>query len=319
MSPKELYSRYSTPDLPLFHQPFWLNATAQENWDVALVKEGDKIIASMPYAFEKKKPILFIRGPHLTQFLGPHYSIEASNHREYLNRETEILNLLIDQLPPFAFFEQRWHFHYQNYLPFHWKNFQQRTRYTYILPNLKDESALLNGFNEKIKREIKKGENAFHVQSENISADSFYRFIESNLSDKKYQLPFDTVFFERLYNSCVQNNAGKIFLALDADQKIAAGIFVAWDATTAYYIIGAKDNDYGNSGAMTFLFSRVFKELSEKVTVFNFEGSMISGVERYFRSFGAIQKTFFEITRTDSKLVFLTGEIKKTIHFLFRK
>jgi hypothetical protein len=94
---------------------------------------------------------------------------------------------------------------------------------------------------------------------------------------------------------------------------------VAWDVTTAYYIIGAKDNAYGNSGAMTFLFWNVFKELHDKVTVFNFEGSMISGVENYFRSFGAIQKTFFEISRTDSKLVFLSGEIKKTIHFLFRK
>jgi len=319
MDPKELYSRHSAPEFPLFHQPFWLNATAQENWDVALVEAGDKVIASMPYAFEKKKPGLFIRGPHLTQFLGPRYLIEAGNQREYLNRETEILNQLIDQLPPFAFFEQRWHFLYQNYLPFHWKNFQQRTRYTYILPNLKDQDALWNGFSEKIKREVKKAEKEFHIQSENISADSFYHFIGSNLSGKKYQLPFDTVFFERLYNACTENKAGKIFLALDANKKIAAGIFVAWDTDTAYYIIGAKDNAFGNSGAMTFLFWNVFKELRDQVTVFNFEGSMISGVENYFRSFGAVQKTFFEITRTDSKLVFLSGEIKKTIHFLFRK
>src|SRR6266550_3325401 len=163
MNAKELYSQYSAPDLPLFHQPFWLNASAEENWDVALVKGGDKIIASMPYAFEKKKSGLFIRGPHLTQFLGPHYLIEASNQREYLNRETEILNQLIDQLPSFAFFEQRWHFLYQNYLPFHWRNFQQRTRYTYVLPDLKDETMLWNGFNEKIKREIKKADKEFHI------------------------------------------------------------------------------------------------------------------------------------------------------------
>ena len=169
MNNKTEYCSASLPALPLFHQPFWLDAAIGSNWDVALVKENDSIVASMPFAFEKKNLGLFIRGPHLTQFLGPYYQIDLQG-REKLNREMELLSQLIDQLPQFAFFEQRWHFNYQNFLPLHWKNFMQTTRYTYVIPDLKNIDLVFEGFNEKIKREIRKAEKEMIVSSENRSA-----------------------------------------------------------------------------------------------------------------------------------------------------
>jgi hypothetical protein len=35
---------------------------------------------------------------------------------------------------------------------------------------------------------------------------------------------------------------------------------------------------------------------------FDFEGSMIENIERYFRSFGSIQKSYFRISKINSKL-----------------
>jgi hypothetical protein len=37
--------------------------------------------------------------------------------------------------------------------------------------------------------------------------------------------------------------------------------------------------------------------VAERSDVFNFEGSMLPGVERFFREFGAIQTPYFTITR----------------------
>ncbi len=36
---------------------------------------------------------------------------------------------------------------------------------------------------------------------------------------------------------------------------------------------------------------------------FDFEGSMVESIEKYFRSFGSIQKTYFQISKTNSKLL----------------
>ena len=81
------------------------------------------------------------------------------------------------------------------------------------------------------------------------------------------------------------------------------------------YIIGAKDDNFGNSGAMTLLFWNAFTTLGHLVRSFDFEGSMIRGVENYFRSFGAEQKGFFEITKITSPIL----KVKSTMKSLLRK
>jgi lipid II:glycine glycyltransferase (peptidoglycan interpeptide bridge formation enzyme) len=53
-----------------------------------------------------------------------------------------------------------------------------------------------------------------------------------------------------------------------------------------YYLFGGMDEAYGDSGAKSLLFWKAINMASEKNLTFNFEGSMIPGVERFFRSFG---------------------------------
>ncbi|MCY7411244.1 MAG: GNAT family N-acetyltransferase [Chitinophagales bacterium] len=319
MSDKETYLNFPIKHLPLFHQPFWLNAVAGENWDVVIVKKEDEVIATLPYGFKKSNTGIQLFTPLLPQFLGPYFLIEAATPREKLNRETEILRSLAEQLPKFSSAEMRWHFNYQNWLPFYWKKFKQTTRYTYVINNLIDSQKVYDEFNEKIRREIKKGEQQFKVRSENLNLENFFLLLKKNLEKKNYHLPFNESFIRNLYEACIVNDAGKIFVAEDANGKIAAAIFVAWDSTTAYYIIGGKDPEMGNSGAMSFLFWNAFQQLRSKVSSFDFEGSMIEGVESYFRSFGAVQHSFFQLSKYNSSLSFLQHEAKFVFNFLFRK
>ena len=112
----------------------------------------------------------------------------------------------------------------------------------------------------------------------------------------------DAGLLNRAVQGCLENNCGRIWCAVDGTGKWAAAIFVAWDVKTAYYIIGGKDDAFGNSGAMSLLFWNSFQFLKDKVKRFDFEGSMIKGVENYFRSFGSSQHMFFEITSSRSLL-----------------
>jgi hypothetical protein len=47
---------------------------------------------------------------------------------------------------------------------------------------------------------------------------------------------------------------------------------------------------------------------------FDFEESMIESIEKYFRSFGAIQKPYYNISKTNSKLI----KIKNCIRDLLK-
>lgn len=47
---------------------------------------------------------------------------------------------------------------------------------------------------------------------------------------------------------------------------------------------------------------------------FDFEGSMIESIEKYFRSFGAIQKPYFNITKTNSRILKLKNCLKEILN-----
>jgi hypothetical protein len=46
---------------------------------------------------------------------------------------------------------------------------------------------------------------------------------------------------------------------------------------------------------------------------FDFEGSMIESIEKYFRSFGSFQKPYFNISKVNSKLLKIRSLVKEII------
>lgn len=310
MTFKEIFRKQIWSDAPLFHQLFWLDAVAGDQWDVVVLEEDGVMKAYYLYALRKSPLGIRCYMPELTQFLGPGYRIEKSNERDRLNKETLLLEQLCSMLPSAAEFSSRWQTGYFNWLPFYWMNYKQRVRYSYVLDDISKPEVLRQQFSEKITREIRKAEKSFSI-IETDDTEKFYHLIQSNFKSKQAKVQLDFATLNRAYAACSKNGCGKIWCALDQKQQWAASIFVAWDAQTAYYIIGARDDAFGNSGSMSLLFWHAFNELKDTVKSFDFEGSMIKGVENYFRSFGASQRMFFEITRYQSVLLKLKNSLRE--------
>jgi hypothetical protein len=91
-----------------------------------------------------------------------------------------------------------------------------------------------------------------------------------------------------------------------------AGIYVVWDEQSAYYLMGGGDPELRSSGATSLCMWEAIKFVSTKTKSFDFEGSMIERVERFFRAFGAIQTPYFSITKTDSR-VFKIAQIARSL------
>lgn len=308
---KTFYRAHLWKDAPIFHQPFWLDAVAGDAWDVAIISEKDVLKAYYIYAFKKDATGFQIIMPKLTQFLGLNYKLPDKSLRERHNEETELLEQLLQQLPAHGYFESRWHFSFQNWLPFYWNGFHQTTRYTYVLEDLSDPEKLMAQCSDKIRREINKADKKFTVtKSDDVKA--CYQLLVKNFQDKHLSLPFDAALLERIYSSCKKNKAGAIWFSKDETGKLAACIFIVWDQKTAYYLIGGKEASFGNSGAMSQLFWHAFLDLRERVNSFDFEGSMIKGVESYFRSFGGALKGFFELSKINSPVQKLKASLRKT-------
>lgn len=306
MENKEKYSLLckNEPSIPIFSRDWWLDSVAGDSWDVILVEKGDQIVASMPFVKKTPYGLSVLSHPLLTQNLGPWLRPSKAKYAKRLSQEKELLNKLFSQLPDFSHFQQNWHYTRTNWLPLFWLGYEQTTRYTYRIENLASADEIWSGIEANIRTDIRKASNREGVIVRNdLDLDSFLTLNEKVFTRQDIAMPYTKEFVRRLDDAAAQNNARKIFIAEDEQGRHHAGVYLIWDDNTAYYLMGGSDPDLRNSGATSLCMWEAIQFAATVTKSFDFEGSMIEPVERFFRGFGATQTPYFTISKTNSKLI----------------
>ncbi len=306
MTNKEIFRKWcaSRHDIPLFLRSDWMECiTDQNHWDVALIGKENDVQAFLPYFKKRKVGFQLITMPPLTPYMGPwlHYP-EGQKHATRLSFEKKMMDGLIEQLPETDRFIQYFYPTVSNWLPFQWKGFEQTTRYTYILPDLSSLDSIYAGLQNNVKREIKKAESLLTIAPVEEIA-TLFQLLEKDYGAKAEKLPITQAYLTRIFRHLQEKNSGQVFHAVDADGKVIASILLAWDRHSAYFLAGAAEPSAKTTGAMSLLLWTAIQHSSTVTEAFNFEGSIIEPIERFFRAFGAEQTPYFEIRKTKSKLL----------------
>jgi hypothetical protein len=74
-------------------------------------------------------------------------------------------------------------------------------------------------------------------------------------------------------------------------------VYLVWDAESAYSLMSGNDPRLRSSGAISLLRWEAIKFAREVTRRFDFEGSMLEPVERFFRAFGGRQVRFARLAR----------------------
>ncbi len=302
MTPKEAYSQYAASHaLPLFHRPQWLDAVCQ--WDAVAVQKGNDVWGLWPLPITEQAGFKRITQPYLTPYLGPVvFYPEGQKLTSRLAHEKEVLAELIKQLPDYASLDLKCLPSLANGLPFHWAGFAQTTRYTYILEELGDLGAVFANMRDNVRREIRKAEKQLFV-SVGTSIKPLFGLKETSYQSKKQQVPFSLDYVERICQMAQAHHWGQILEARDADGHLHAAVFLVCDHQTMYYLFGAAHPQHNNSGAMSLLLWQGIQVASAKGLQFNFEGSMIPAIERFFSAFGGTLTPYHHITHERSRLL----------------
>lgn len=286
----------SEPSVPLFARDYWLDALAPDRWDVVVVARGGSMIGALPYVRHEHLGFTFLQMPVLTQFLGPWVAYPAGQKQHSrLSHEKEVFGELVAQLPAHDYFEQNFHHSITNWLPFHWLGFSQTTRYTYVLDSLADLAAVHAGFRSNIKTDIKKAQKSVRVVETN-DLERFYRINRKTFTRQDREPTYSLATLARLDAALASRGQRRILLAEDPSGAVHAGVYLAWDETTTYYLMGGGDPVLRSSGATSLLVWEGIQRAATTSRSFDFEGSMIEPVERFIRAFGAVQRPYFRIT-----------------------
>jgi len=307
ISKKERYKALCEQEkcIPIFSQSWWLDSVAGEyDWDVCLVEKGGQIIASMPYVIKNRIGFKLCTMPTLTQTLGPWIRPSTAKYVKQLAQQKKLMNQLIQQLPHFDYFSQNWSYSQTNWLPFYWLGFKQSTNYTYVIEDLTDLDKIWSNFQENIRGDIRKASNRFKLLvNDSLPITDFLELNKQVFARQNKPLPYPDEFVCKLDHSCAENNSRKIFTAVDEEGANHASVYIIWDKDSAYYLMGGSDPELRNSGAISLCMWEAIKFSATVANKFNFEGSMIEPVERFFRAFGANQKPYYTITKTPSFLL----------------
>jgi len=292
-------------DIPLFSQPWWLDAVCgQDNWSVALVEKGGIILASMPYFMEKKYGLKFLKHPKLTPTLGIYLKYTANQqYDKKLSYEKEMSQQIINQLPKFDKFSYSFNSSIKNFLPFYWNGFKLNLKYTYVIEDLSNLDNVFNNFSSSAKKNIKKANKNGIKVVDSLDIKSFYNINKITFNQQNIKIPYSFEFLEKLFNTLVKNNSCIMKFAIGEENKIYSVMLGVYDNDKLYMLLGSSDRTIQTYGAEYLLYWEMMKFASMHHLKFDFEGSMIEGVERRNRSFGAVQESYINVEKVNSKII----------------
>ena len=237
--------------------------------------------------------------PIYTQTLGIWFNpeFEKENYSKNLFRKQTICEQLIRRLPSHTYFLQNFHYSFTDWLPFYWRGYRQTTRYTYILPDIRNIPEMEKNRNSNIRRNIKKARTEYQIEIKTHLTPEQFLEINAKSYERQGEKAYQPKILRRLIETVYSRNQGNTWGAFDQSGQLRAAVFFVWQENCAYYIAGGSDSTGRKSGAHLLVLSEAIREVSNVAASFDFEGSMIPGVERVFRSFGAIQKPYFVISK----------------------
>lgn len=301
LTEKEKYQRLCSCEksIPIFSRDWWLDLVCgPEKWKVLLAEENGRITAAMPLYVPHRGVVSM---PAYTQTMGPWFAPEPpdTKYTTALGHRQAIAAEFVEQLKTYACFLQNFHYAVTDWLPFYWAGYRQTTRYTYLIDDLgRPEEALLAAMSPNIRRNIAKARDKYGIRiRQGIPVDDFLRIQKFTFQRQRRRVPGDAATFRALAAACRERQQGDLWGAYDAEGRLHAVIFLVWQESSAYYLAGGGDPALRQSGAHSLLLWEAVRFAATRSERFDFEGSMLPGVERFFREFGAVQTPYFTITK----------------------
>ena len=159
------------------------------------------------------------------------------------------------------------------------------------------EEALWSGLKDNIRREIRKARKRVEVRDD-LGLDRFYAILGKTFERQGLEPRITFAELARVDAACAERDSRAILFAEDESGQVHAATYIVWDEQCAYYLFGGGDPALRTSGASSLLLWEAIMRSREVTDVFDFEGSMLKPVERFFRAFGSTQTPYVGVTRS---------------------
>jgi lipid II:glycine glycyltransferase (peptidoglycan interpeptide bridge formation enzyme) len=294
----DLFSKHAETAVGVFGSKAWLSTYGNKLSLIGIYKDENQLIGGFYFMKTKKYGFTFLKLPPYTPHCGLFFISDSKNKSSAnsFSKEviTEVCNYISSQksaLTVLAFPSN-----IIDLQPFIWSKYKVVPNYTYRISLLRSIEDIKANFDSKNRNVINK------AIKEEVQ-------LELNRLEKKELLSFFMNSLSTTGANIYENELRNVFLKFSdtsnsfsvearKNGELLGVVFCAYDKNNCYYLLGGVNKSSGIQGVNNLLVQRSIEQARELgCNTFDFEGSMLKGVEKFFRSFGPELVPYYTINK----------------------
>lgn len=164
-------------------------------------------------------------------------------------------------------------------------------RSNYILPLNRPYDTIADQYNENLKRNIKKSEQAGLTLKTNIDVELVIRLAAAQMREHGHESADNINRFRNLFTVLQEKNMARTYGIFQGEQLGASAVFFS-SHQRLYYILVGNHPSGREMGASHALIDALIREQAGTGQILDFEGSDIPGLAAYYRAFGAVEEPY---------------------------
>jgi hypothetical protein len=264
----------------LVYAKSWYLDIVSPDWE-ALVNSDYSTV--MPLPVKRKFFLSYLVQPLFTQQLGV-FSVNVVTSDEV----RQFLKYI-----PKKFVRQVFNLNFSNALP---QTDYLTNRVNFELALGKNYTLIFDDYHENTKRNIKKARNNGLLIEISNDVNSFIKLYETFAKEKPNQFALNKLRKVLIYS--IGHQKGEIVFAREISGDILSGAFFLKDLERVVYMASFTTTEGKEKSSMFLIMDEMIRKFAHLPFIFDFEGSMIPGVARFFAGFGAERKVYQQYRRS---------------------
>ncbi len=304
----------------LFHTAWWHRAWGAPLTVLARRSAAGEIEAGLALHVDRFLMTSAVRRPPLTPANGPLVAPCAKESRSARHsHQIKELGAVLGALPRLGFYDFVLREEPAEVMPFLWNGFETYIGYTYVIPP-EDSEAWAGAMSEQNKRNLKKARAEAEEAAYRIEVDPPFEQVRPLLletADSK-GFAYAARYVEKLpawWEAVRRHDAGRCYAVVDTGGAPVCATLLVWDARHAYYLAGGMRRELRQSSHVNLLlFERMIGDAHAMGRTFDFEGSVLPGVERFFRGWGGRLRQTVRLVKIPSPAAWAAWQLRRYWH-----
>lgn len=263
--------------VPLMYAQSWYLDLICPGWDALIF--GDYAVV-MPLVIKRKLGLSFLLQPIYAQQQGifpePDHSIQNAFLTTIRDQFKYVsINLNASHSVPFP------------------EGFIVHTKENYILDLSPSNADLRNNYSKHTRRQLKKAEDHKVFIVKGLQTSEYFDLKSSASKGKLHQSSMQTL--NRVIEYGHSNGNGVIYAAYNEHNMLCAAAFFIFAGQRVTYLNAVSTVEGRNNNAMHKIVDQFIQEHSGSSLTLDFEGSVIPGIARFYKGFGAHEEYYYSL------------------------